>query len=154
MPPSPGKLNEAVLSSLQTKEKQYRLSDGKGLYLVVTPRGKTWWRFKYRFAGRENQISLGVYPHVSLPEARKRLGIARGLLAKDLDPSLERKKEKLLTKEQAARDRATLRAAASPRIKVSLFTDGAVEIWKGRSVLRLSRDEARQVAQMLAGLNQ
>ena len=42
--------------------KPYKLFDGRGLYLEVSPAGGRWWRFKYRFAGREKRVSLGVYP--------------------------------------------------------------------------------------------
>ncbi len=73
--------------------------DGGGLYLEISPSGGKWWRFKYRFAGKEKRISLGVYPDVSLKEARSRRDEQRRLLANDIDPGEYRKthKAKLLS---------------------------------------------------------
>ena len=68
--------------------------DGGGLYLEISPSGGKWWRFKYRFAGKEKRISLGVYPEVSLKEARSRRDEQRRLLASDIDPSVHRKAHK------------------------------------------------------------
>ncbi|MCH8209713.1 MAG: DUF4102 domain-containing protein, partial [Nitrospinae bacterium] len=51
-------------------DKPYKIGDSGGLFLLVTPAGGKWWRFKYRFLGKENLISLGTYPLVSLTEAR------------------------------------------------------------------------------------
>ena len=64
------------------------------MYLEVAPSGGKWWRFKYRFAGKEKRISLGVYPDVVLKEARDRRDDARRLLANDIDPSEHRKAHK------------------------------------------------------------
>ncbi|MDG1986844.1 MAG: Arm DNA-binding domain-containing protein, partial [Halieaceae bacterium] len=52
------------------KARQYKLSDGKGMYLLVTPNGCKYWRLKYRILGREKTLSLGVYPEISLADAR------------------------------------------------------------------------------------
>ena len=65
--------------------------DGAGLYLEVSPTGRKWWRFKYRYAGKEKRISLGVYPQVTLKEARDRRYQARKLLENHIDPSEQRK---------------------------------------------------------------
>ena len=71
-----------------------RLFDGGGMYLEVAPSGGKWWRHKFRFGGKEKLLSLGIYPQVSLSEARKRRQAARELLAKGIDPSAVRKAEK------------------------------------------------------------
>lgn len=71
-----------------------RLYDERGLYLEITPVGGKRWRLKYRFDGKENRISLGVYPDVSLKKARERRDEARKLLADGIDPSANRKAEK------------------------------------------------------------
>ena len=70
--------------------KTRRRFDGGGLYLEVAPSGSKWWRLKYRFGGKEERISLGVYPGVSLKQARRRRARARRLLARELDPSQHR----------------------------------------------------------------
>jgi len=72
-----------------------KLSDGGGLYLLVNPTGSRWWRLKYRIAGKEKLLSLGVYPDVSLKLARERRDEARTLLASGIDPSAKRQAEKL-----------------------------------------------------------
>lgn len=64
--------------------------DGGGLYLDVRPTGSRYWRLKYRYGGRENLLAFGVYPEVSLAEARKRRAEARALLRDGKDPSAER----------------------------------------------------------------
>src|SRR5690606_39432468 len=68
--------------------------DGGGLYLEVLPNGAKYWRLKYRFGGREKRISFGVFPEVTLAEARGRRQQARALLRDDKDPSSERSASK------------------------------------------------------------
>ena len=75
-----GKLNDKATAAAQPKEKQYKVSDGDGLSLIVQPNGKKLWWFRYRFAGKEKTLSLGTYPVVSLKEARERTFEARKLL--------------------------------------------------------------------------
>ena len=74
--------------------KPRKIFDGSGLYLEVSPRGGKWWRFKYRFGAKDKRISLGVYPDVSLKEARKRREQARQMVANEIDPSEHRKAHK------------------------------------------------------------
>ncbi len=75
-------------------EKPYKMSDSGGLYLEVDPSGGKYWRFKYRFAGKEKRISLGVYDDVSLAEAREERDACRKQLAKGIDPGVHRKAQK------------------------------------------------------------
>lgn len=72
-----------------------KLFDGRGLYLEVTTKGARWWRLKYRHAGKEKRISLGVYPDVTLKLARERCEEARALLTKGTDPSEARKASRI-----------------------------------------------------------
>lgn len=74
--------------------KPYRLSDEKGLYLEIAPNGGKWWRLKYRIGGKEKRLSLGVYPDVSLKDARERRDEFRKQIADGIDPSHIRKAEK------------------------------------------------------------
>lgn len=78
-----------------------KLADGEGLYLWVMPNGRKYWRFKYRFHGKPKEYAIGVYPEVSLKEARYKKYDARKLLAKGKDPLQERKREKLLSQENS-----------------------------------------------------
>jgi integrase len=71
-----------------------KLSDGRGLYLLVTPTGSRYWRLKYRMHGREKLLALGVYPDVSLKLARDRREKARQLIAEGIDPNAKKQAEK------------------------------------------------------------
>ena len=87
-------LTDTEIRKAKAKTSAYRMSDGGGLYLFVTPPGGKLWRWKYRFEGREKLMSFGSYPDVSLSLARERHAEARKLLATGTDPMAERKAEK------------------------------------------------------------
>ena len=93
--------------------KNYKLSDGRNLYLLVTATGSKYWRSDYRFAGKRKTLALGIYPDVGLGEARKRHQLAREMLATGIDPSQEKKTK-----------RSETRAASS-----NSFKDVAREWW-------------------------
>jgi integrase len=80
----------------KTKEKSYKITDGDGLFLLVHPTGGKWWRFKYRFGGKEKLLALGTYPEVSLANARERRDAARKQVAAGIDPSEVRKALKVV----------------------------------------------------------
>src|SRR5205807_10170071 len=84
-------LTDTAIRNAKPGEKPARLFDGSGLYLEVSPTGGRWWRLKYRFDGKEKRLSLGVYPDVSLKDARDRRDASRKLLADGIDPSENRK---------------------------------------------------------------
>ncbi|MDA8349014.1 MAG: tyrosine-type recombinase/integrase [Pseudomonadota bacterium] len=84
-------ITHVAIVNAKPREKPYRLFDGRGLYLEVSPSGGRWWRFKYRFNGKEKRLSLGVYPDVSLKEAREHLDDVRRKLKDGIDPAEERK---------------------------------------------------------------
>lgn len=87
-------LTHTAIRHAKPSEKSYRLYDGAGLYLEISPAGGKWWRFKYRFAGKEKRLSLGVWPEVSLGEARERREAARRQVANGIDPSAARQASK------------------------------------------------------------
>lgn len=80
-------LSDTAIRKLKPADKNYKKSDEKGLYLQVTPKGQKYWRFKYRFRGKEKLLALGVYPDVSLKLARERRDKARQQVADDIDPA-------------------------------------------------------------------
>ena len=94
-------LTEKAIRSAKPGEKPIRMFDGGGLYLEIAPSGGKWWRFKYRFNGKEKRISFGVYPDVGIAGhkegtrwiegARDRREQSRQLLAQGVDPGEERK---------------------------------------------------------------
>ncbi|MFQ5510056.1 MAG: tyrosine-type recombinase/integrase [Leptospirillia bacterium] len=85
-------LTELAIRNARTGEKITRMSDGGGLYLQVEPNGSKYWRLAYRFGGKQKTLSLGVYPTITLKDARGRRDEARRQLAHDIDPG-ERRKE-------------------------------------------------------------
>lgn len=84
-------LTDTQIKALQPAGKSKRYTDGHGLYLEVSPKGGKWWRFKYQFNSKEKRISLGVYPSVSLKDARKAAEASRELLRKGIDPSADKR---------------------------------------------------------------
>ncbi|MEE2526499.1 integrase arm-type DNA-binding domain-containing protein [Hyphobacterium sp. HN65] len=89
------KLTDRTIKALRPKDHAYKKADGKGLTLLVNADGGKHWRFRYRFHGREKMLSLGSFPDVSLSLARQKRDEMRRVLALGLDPSVERKKERL-----------------------------------------------------------
>src|SRR3990167_9406284 len=95
-------LTNTTIRNAKPAEKPIKLFDGGGLYLEISPKGGKWWRLKYRFDGKEKRLSLGVYPEVSLKDARQRRDDARKLLADGVDPGENRKAVKATKTERAA----------------------------------------------------
>ena len=65
------RLSDTAIRKAKPKEKPFKLADGGGLFLLVQPSGSKWWRYKYRFGGKEKLLALGAYPETSLLNARK-----------------------------------------------------------------------------------
>lgn len=95
-------LSEAQVRNAKPKEKDYKLADGFGLYLLITPSNGKLWRLDYRRDGKRKTLALGAYPAVSLTEARKRRQESKTLLAQDLDPSDVNKAKKAARQEAGA----------------------------------------------------
>ncbi len=95
-------LTDVAIKNAKPGDKSIRLFDGSGLYLEVSPSGGKWWRFKYRYDDKEKRLSLGVYPDVSLKEARQRRDDARKLLTNSVDPAENRKATKASKADRAA----------------------------------------------------
>lgn len=93
-PYMPANLSETKARNSKPKAKPFKLSDGDGLFLVVMPSGSKYWRMRYFLGGKEKLLALGVYPEVSLAEARERRFQARKVLAAGNDPSEIKKKTK------------------------------------------------------------
>lgn len=89
-------LSHTAVRNAKPKPKPYKMSDGEGLFLLVTPSGSKYWRLKYFFAAKEKLLALGVYPDVSLADARERRAQARKELAAGRDPGEVKKEEKRL----------------------------------------------------------
>lgn len=95
-------LTDTAIKKAKPEAKARKLFDERGLFLLVTPTGGKWWRFKYRFDGKEKLLSLGTYPDVSLKDARDRRDAARKQVAAGIDPGEHRKASKSAKVERAA----------------------------------------------------
>ena len=105
-----GKLTDKALRAIKPQDRIYNVADGDGLSLEVWPNGGRYWRFRYRFAGKAKRLSLGVYPEISLKEARESLVAVRATLRSGVDPSRDRKEAKLA--QLGAEDRDFLKVSA------------------------------------------
>jgi integrase len=95
-------LSDTAIRNAKPGEKPAKLFDERGLFLLITPTGGKWWRFRFAFGGKEKLLSLGVYPDVSLKDARGRRDAARKLLAEGIDPGADRKTQRAVKEDRAA----------------------------------------------------
>ena len=95
-------LTDTAVRNTKPAEKPIKLTDERGLYLLLKPNGSRWWRFDYRYGGKRKTLSMGVYPDVSLKDARNRRDEARKLLASDADPGENRKAVRATKMDRAA----------------------------------------------------
>ena len=128
-------LSDTAIRNAKPSDKPKRMFDGGGLYLEVAPSGGKWWRLKYRFGGKEKRLSLGVYPDVSLKDARERRGEARKLLANGTDPSENRKAQRAATVDRAANSFEVV-----AREWFSKFSLNWSDNHSGKNIARLERD--------------
>jgi integrase len=84
-------LTDTACKNAKPRDKAYKLSDEKGLYLEIMPTGSKYFRLKYRFESKEKRLALGVYPETSLKDAREKRDEARKLLNQGIDPGAQRK---------------------------------------------------------------
>ncbi len=95
-------LTDIAVRNAKSAKKPVKLSDERGLYLLVTAAGGKWWRFDYRFSGKRKTLSMGVYPDTGLKDARGRRDEARKLLADGIDPGEHRKVRKAVKLERTS----------------------------------------------------
>lgn len=87
-------LTDVKVRSAKPMDKPYKLTDGEGMHLLVHPNGSKYWRLQYRFDGKQKMLALGVYPEISVSEARQRRDEAKRQVANSIDPSEKKKVEK------------------------------------------------------------
>ena len=95
-------LTDVAIRNAKPGAKATKLADGGGMFLLITPAGGKLWRLKYRVDGREKLLAIGIYPEISLGEARRRREEARELIALGKDPSREKQREKVRARIEAA----------------------------------------------------
>ena len=127
------KLTEVTIKKAKPEAKAYKLTDGGGMFLMIHPNGGKYWRLRYRFMGVEKLLALGVYPDVSILDARGRREQARKLLANGVDPSAIKQKAKqekvkiLQIAENSFRNLAT----EFHKVKSPMWTEGHAKQWMG-----------------------
>ncbi|HGV0245367.1 TPA: tyrosine-type recombinase/integrase [Klebsiella pneumoniae] len=102
-------LTNIKVRTTKPSDKPFKLTDGQGMHLLINPNGSKYWRLQYRFGGKQKVLALGVYPMVSLSEARRKRDEAKKLVSDGIDPSEKKKADKIeqseaLTFEAVARD--------------------------------------------------
>ncbi|ECI2792300.1 tyrosine-type recombinase/integrase [Salmonella enterica subsp. enterica serovar Give] len=102
-------LTDIKVRTTKPSDKPFKLTDGQGMHLLINPNGSKYWRLQYRFGGKQKVLALGVYPMVSLGEARRKRDEAKKLVSDGIDPSEKKKADKIeqseaLTFETVARD--------------------------------------------------
>lgn len=123
-------LTDTEIKAAKAKDKEYKLFDGGGLYLSVTPKGKKWWRLKYIFEGKEKRLSLGVYPDTSLQDARGKREELRTLIAKGIDPALKRKEKKEEIKAEEIKSQNTFRNVSTEWVELQRLRLGETTLSK------------------------
>lgn len=130
-------LSNTKIESSHPNDKPFKLADEKGLFLLVNPNGSKYWRLRYRFNGKEKSLSIGIYPAVTLKEARAKRDDARKLLADGIDPSESRK----VFKAQAAVEAASM----ATKRRFLLDSNGALSFALGNRHLSLSPAETQEL---------
>jgi len=125
-------LTDTAVRAGKATDKPRRLADERGLYVLLHPNGAKYWRLKYRFAGKQKTLALGVYPEITLKEARERRDQARKLLANGADPGEVKKAAKL----------------AATEVTENCFRNVALE-WISKQSTRWSEGHARRVEKSL-----
>lgn len=105
-------LTELAISKAKKAAKEFKLFDGGGLFLLITPAGGKLWNLKYRFAGKEKKLALGAYPALTLAEARQKREEAKKLIANGTDPAEARKSQKQQLDVQLEQDANTFEKVA------------------------------------------
>lgn len=125
-------LTNTAVHRAKPREAAYKLADGRGLYLHVMPSGARYWRLKYRFAGKEKLLALGVYPDVGLAEARGKRDEALKLLAGGIDPGADKRTKKIEAKLMTAN---TFGALADEFLQVKCSALSESTVTKKRQIL-------------------
>lgn len=101
-------LTDIKVRSAKPQEKEYTLVDGDGMFLLIHPNGSKYWRFRFRFGGKQHLMAFGVYPETSLADARQKREEARRLVAAGIDP----REHKRAVKEEQAKEVITFESVA------------------------------------------
>ena len=134
------KLND--IAALEPSVAPYKVGDDKGLYLLVLPSGRKFWRFRYRWARKQNDLSCGRYPEVTLEQARARRDEFRRFLADGINPNEPAKQERQRQRDEQARQRHDTR--------FMLDSKGALTLRLGNRLVNLTPEETAELRDFLA----
>ncbi|EKQ2344538.1 integrase arm-type DNA-binding domain-containing protein, partial [Salmonella enterica] len=124
-------LTDTKVKNTRPSEKAVKLTDGFGLYLLVHPNGSKYWQLGYRFDGKQKVFSIGVYPAVSLADARQRRDEAKRLLAQGIDPNAKKQADEKVLQEKRDKTRSFRVVAKSWfATKTKWSEDYADTVWK------------------------
>lgn len=140
------KLTVSQIKSAKATNKPIKLADGRGLYVHVKLNGAKYWRLKYRFAGKEKLLALGVFPAVSLAQARLLCAEAKALLAANRDPNLTKQIQKNLLQ---TKSQDTFEAVANEWFAAKIADKS--ESYKARTWQILEKDLFPRIGQISAG---
>lgn len=129
-----GKLSDEAIAALEPRETLFKLSDGKGLFIEVTPAGAKRWRLAYRIDGRQKKLSMGIWPDVTTTRARINTARAKALIRDGRDPSMVRKE--INAKEQAARAEERDRAENRFRAVVDAWIKKSEPGWSSATTVQ------------------
>jgi Arm DNA-binding domain len=132
-------ITDSEIVALKPKAKPYKVSIGKGAYILVNPNGKKYWRLKYMLDGKENLCSIGPFPKVSIDAAKAASESARSLIREGINPSVARRE---------ARAKSVL---AQPIFRLGLSINGALTIETDTQCLIISPQQTQALAAFLAG---
>mgnify|MGYP003382437497 CR=1 FL=1 len=130
-------LDQVFLDALTPRATPYKVTEGKGLYLLIQPTGGRYWRFRYRRRGKQNTLSCGVFPIVTLDEARAKRDEFRALLKQGIDPSEHRKAERIDQLNESSRLEVATRFL--------LDSDGALHVRLGTRRFSLTPAETQHL---------
>ena len=117
-------LTDTRLRALKPKDKPYKVTDERGLYVEVTPTGSKLWRFRYRIGGAQKKLCIGSYPEISLKQARDVAYEARRAVASGGDPAFEKRKRKIRAEFLSAQ---TFEAVAREYIEQMMVQNGRAD---------------------------
>lgn len=145
-------LTDTKVKNAKPLDKEYKLTDGFGMFLRVTPKGSKYWQMAYRFEGKQKLFSIGVYPAVSLADARQRRDEAKRLLAQGIDPNAKKQAE--VKELKAKRDKTrtfTVVAKAWFATKTKWSKDYGDSVWKRLETYVFPAIGERDVAELDTG---
>ncbi|MEN4053274.1 integrase arm-type DNA-binding domain-containing protein [Sulfurimonas sp. NWX79] len=133
-------LTATQIKQAKAQSKDYKMSDGGGLYLLVTKAGGKHWKLKYRIDGKEKKLSLGAYPDITLQRARELRETNRKIIADGIDPAAKKQQKKIQTKQEFQRTKFTFKFLAEQLHEERLKSGDISEVHYNRIITAFKND--------------